>query len=342
MPAVSSPVVEELDIATAGDADVLAIHALETAIEQEAHPGDPVKPDAQALLDLRVWPSYRRERRWVVRDAGRIVASGFVAVEDVLDNQHLAEFDIRVLPEARRRGLGSALVPLLVGAARAWGRTSLYAEVRVGSAGEAFAARLGFERRMLDRRSRLLTAELDRALLEGWVAEAAVRAPDHELVWWEGPCPDELLDAYVDLLAVMNDAPIDDLDIEDEQMTPDRLRAFEAGQLAGGRDFRIVVARHRPSGDLTGVTEVHLNRHWPATAYQGNTCVAPAHRGLGLGRLLKGAMALRLLDEHPALEQVFTWNAASNAHMLDINVAMGFQPYEQWGGWQVETAALTS
>ena len=139
---VTTPVLEELDVAAATDADVLALHALETAIEQEAHPGDPVKPDAQALLDLRVWPSYRHERRWVVRDAGRIVASGSVVIEDVLDNQHLAEIDLRVHPGARRRGLATALLPKLVETARAWGRTSLYAEIRVGRAGEACACDL--------------------------------------------------------------------------------------------------------------------------------------------------------------------------------------------------------
>ena len=339
---VRSPAIEELDLATAGDADVLAVHALETALEQEAHPGDPIKPDSQAIPDLRHWPSYRRERRWVVRDGGRIVACGAVAVEDVLDNQHLAEIDLRVHPDVRRRGLAAALLPHLVATAQAWGRTSLYAESRLGHPGEELARRLGARRGMVARRSRCLAADIDRDLLAGWVADAARRAPEYELVWWDGACPDDLLEPYVDLLAVMNDAPIDDLDIEDEQMTPDRLRDFEAGFLAKGRDFRVAVVRHRPTGQLVGLTEVHVNRHWPATVHQGNTGVVPEHRGRSLGRWLKGAMALRLLDEQPALEQVFTWNAASNGPMLDINVAMGFRPYDDWGVWQVEAAALPS
>ena len=337
---VHTPVIEELDVATASDADLRALNAVDNALEQEAHPGDPVKPDPQGVLDIRCWPSYRRERRWVVREDDRIVATGATVVEEVLDNRHLAEIDIRVVPDARRRGLASALLPDLVATARAWGRTSLYAEVRVGGPGERLATRLGAKQAMVARRSRCVVSELDRDLLTGWVTDAPARAPAYELVRWEGPVPDDLLEAYVDLLHVMNDAPTDDLDVEDEQMTPERLRVFEAGMLAKGRDLRTAVIRHRPTGELVGLTEVQLNRLWPATAYQGNTAVAPAHRGRSLGRWLKAAMALHLLDEQPDLQQLFTWNAASNGPMLDINVAMGFRPYEEWGVWQVQAAAI--
>jgi len=32
---------------------------------------------------------------------------------------------------------------------------------------------------------------------------------------------------------------------------------------------------------------------------------------------------------------VTTWNAASNAHMIAINEAMGFRPIDLWCDWQL-------
>jgi hypothetical protein len=40
---------------------------------------------------------------------------------------------------------------------------------------------------------------------------------------------------------------------------------------------------------------------------------------------------LRYLQKHePAVTRVDTWNADSNAPMLRVNIAMGFQAVRQW------------
>ena len=60
------------------------------------------------------------------------------------------------------------------------------------------------------------------------------------------------------------------------------------------------------------------------------------HRNLGLGRWLKAANALRLLDERPEVTTIETWNAGVNAAMLAINHAMGFQPVAEWQEWTLQ------
>ena len=70
--------------------------------------------------------------------------------------------------------------------------------------------------------------------------------------------------------------------------------------------------------------------------------VAGASQGEGLGRLLKATNALRLLDERPEVRSIITWNAFSNAPMLGINIAMGFEIVNSFAAYQVETAALRS
>lgn len=68
--------------------------------------------------------------------------------------------------------------------------------------------------------------------------------------------------------------------------------------------------------------------------------VRPEHRGHGLGRRLKAALALRLLDERPEVTRVETWNARSNSHMVAINQDMGFDAIGWTSTWQADTAAV--
>lgn len=80
-----------------------------------------------------------------------------------------------------------------------------------------------------------------------------------------------------------------------------------------------------PDGDLAGL-------HALETALEGE---ALPGEPVALGRWLKAVNALRLLDERTAVEFIHTRNAGSNGAMLGINVAMGFRPLENRGGWQV-------
>jgi GNAT superfamily N-acetyltransferase len=91
-----------------------------------------------------------------------------------------------------------------------------------------------------------------------------------------------------------------------------------------------VCARHDETGELAGYSELIFTprRRW--LGEQGDTAVDPAHRERGLGRWLKAANILRLLDEKPDVRAVETWNDGSNAAMLSINEAMGFRQTSMW------------
>jgi hypothetical protein len=172
-------------------------------------------------------------------------------------------------------------------------------------------------------------------MLEGWVARAAERAQDYELLRWDGPCPEEYAEAFVNEQNVMNTAPIDDLEYEDEVFTVARLRDREAMQAHRRIDQITRVARHVPSGEFVGHSDVWLPQRWPTKAYQNDTGVYPALREKGLGRWLKAQMLLDLMDERPQLDNISTWNAGSNDAMLGINYAMGFKTVTEFGEHQV-------
>jgi GNAT superfamily N-acetyltransferase len=332
--------VEPIDPVTASDGDLAGLHNLEVALELEALPGEPVAPLAHSAA------GYRHERPFVVRNAwcirqgrrsGEIVAWASVSYVNVPENRNHAHVWVAVHPEVRGLGLGSALLARVTETARRWGCTVLDFEARVGGPGEPFLRSIGAEVRLIERRSRCRTAEIDRDLLEGWVRRAGERAAGYSLVAWDGPCPDELLEAWVELKGVMNTAPLESFEWDDERLTAEQWRAIEATNQARGFEMWQVCARHDDSGELAGYTELALPRHWPGACWQEDTGVWPKHRERGLGRWLKAVNALRLLDERPEVEFIDTWNAGSNEAMLGINVAMAFRPLENWGDWQAPT-----
>ena len=65
------------------------------------------------------------------------------------------------------------------------------------------------------------------------------------------------------MASAINDAPTDDLDIEDEVFSAERMRAYETAQLARGHRLFRVFARHRETGELAGHSVVVVDGERP-------------------------------------------------------------------------------
>jgi RimJ/RimL family protein N-acetyltransferase len=184
--------------------------------------------------------------------------------------------------------------------------------------------------------------ELDRDLLRRWQDSVAERAADFVLGEWDGAYPDDELPAIAALNDVMNSAPRDDLDVEDEHFSPEQLRQFEQSTFATGTQRWTLYVRHRTTRAFAGFTEVFWNPRQPQLLHQGGTGVFPEYRNCGLGRLLKAAMLTKILKEHPEIKFVRTGNADSNVPMLRINTELGFKPYMRQCVWQVDVSHVMS
>jgi GNAT superfamily N-acetyltransferase len=328
---------EPFDWTSATEAQAAARHALSSIVRAELFPGDPVPPVGHLRASALHLPFFARVHEWAVwADDGRMAGWARLDLEYTASNRGLADCKVEVHPDHRRRGIGSALLETLVDAARADGRTILGTAAYEGTAGESFLAQAGGVNNQPFRQSRLRLAELDPSLLQDWVGRAAERAAGYSLVGWDDPCPDEHLEAFTEVVHVMNTAPLDDLEWEDDVWTPEEIRAWQASLHARGHEGWVLCARDDTTGRFVGFTEMGFWPWEPEWAGQGDTGVDPGHRNLGLGRWLKAAMLQRVLRERPYVRYVDTGNAGSNRPMLAINIALGFKPQWLGGFWQLK------
>jgi len=263
-------------------------------------------------------------RLFVGVEDGSVVASGAVHTTE-WDNRDLAWFEITVHPDLRRRGLGTAVHEHVCGIAQAMGRTKFGADAWEGTPGVTFAGALGFESRSQEIHRRQHLAEVALNDVQMLHEKAAAVATAYELVRIAGPTPPELHDGEAALSAAINDAPLDDLDVEDEVYSAERVRSYETARLRSGERLYRLVARHRATGGLAGHTVVVVEEDRPWIGFQHDTAVAREHRGHRLGILLKTAMNLWLADAEPQLRTVDTWNAESNDHMVAVNEVLGYR-----------------
>ena len=102
-------------------------------------------------------------------------------------------------------------------------------------------------------------------------------ASAYELLQLTGPLPDDLLEGMVAVTDSINDAPKDDLEVEDDVFSPERLRAYEEAQAKSDRTTYRVIARHKDTGELAGHTVIAVERERPYLGEQHDTAVARAN-----------------------------------------------------------------
>jgi GNAT superfamily N-acetyltransferase len=299
-------------------------------VEVAAHAAD--RPHAvhrtfPQLRQMAQRPSpYYRRVLLAAREGDRIVGTADLGLTQQ-DNLHLADLEVRVLPEARRRGIGTALHDEVVRLARAEGRTTFLGEVNQPSVDEisgaiAFARRHGFE----------AVHQEDHLVLElpcppERLASLPSGVEGYEIVTWSDRAPDDLVDAYAAMLTQMGtDHPTGEVDHTPVVIDVARIREGEK-RLAEAYLDVVAAARRISDGVLGGYTLMHL-AHDEGFAVQDDTLVMPEHRGHGLGLALK-VTVLRLLSAHHSERRVVhTWNAVDNTFMQRINRELGFQRVE--------------
>lgn len=331
--------IREVDTPSAPESLLRELADYYVIVEREDLPDDPPTPTEMRIADWRQVSSHSPVFRWVLNDDDGI-AGAAVAAFDTDQNLENGYARVHVHPEKRRRGYGRALAGPMLDLLEENGRHRVDTMITKGHPAEDLARRLQLKPVYEEKRSRLVIDELDMDLMDSWIERASKRASEYEVVYFQSPLPDDIVEKFCDLTYVMNTAPREDFEEEDEVLTPERWRETEANVIDSKCQLHNMIAAHRPTGDFVGYTQIKTQDLQPDLAWQWDTGVDPNHRNKGLGRWVKAAMIKRVVNAHPALTRVDTFNAGSNEPMLNINVEMGFKPVWIDRAWQGDLAGV--
>lgn len=291
----------------------------------------------ETLADLRYpWPGDEMEHWHAVLDG--VLVGHFAIGFPMLDNLWNSWSEGTVHPDFRRRGIGRAMWNHALKRTAARGRTVIGAGAHEGvdggpprhGAGTAFLEAMGLGPKLENVHRRVVLSTVDQTALDAMLAEAWTHADGYVLRRWINHAPEDLVDglAYLDG-RMLADAPMGDLDIEPEKVDRARFRDGEAMLDKRMRTRFHVALQHEATGAVAAWTLVNVPLEHRERAHVGVTIVDPDHRGRRLGTIAKIELQnwARLVE--PALTEVDTYNAASNAYMIAINERMGYRPIDR-------------
>jgi GNAT superfamily N-acetyltransferase len=274
---------------------------------------------------------------------GTAVAAGQVQLP-LLDNLSAAEIDVNVLPDHRRRGLGTELLHACEEIAKDHGRTRFDAMTAwpydgpadgSGTPGVEFGKVHGYVFGLGDVQREVRLPVPD-AVLDELEAEAAAYSGDYELRSWSGPfTDDDLLLSYLELSAkLVIEAPMGDNEYEEEAVDLEAHRMHEA-TVAKQERLKFTTVALAPDGKVAAFTDIMAPSHDATYVFQWGTLADRAHRGhrLGLAVKIANLKALQATGEYDG-RRLVTWNAEVNDHMIGINHRMGFMPVARAGELQ--------
>ncbi|MER3444800.1 MAG: hypothetical protein C4333_12100 [Meiothermus sp.] len=284
--------IRSVDLRNASEAEYAALSDFANVLRAEIFPDDPPIPLEERRRSWQSIPPIVEILTWAVWEGGRAVATANAEVLKREENKHAMNFNVRVLPEFRRRAIPRRLLARVLETARQHERRLLIANTsgRI-PAGEAFMERLGAERGLETHTNQLELAHLDRGLVRRWQEEAPARALGYRLEFVEGPYPEADYPAIADLINVMNTAPRDRLEVEDFTMTPRAAAPPRALGLCLGR-LALELLRPRPRGPA-GRLHRGLRPPRPAAGHPPGSHRRPGRpdRGYPRGGWFRGAPA---------------------------------------------------
>jgi GNAT superfamily N-acetyltransferase len=254
--------------------------------------------------------------------------------------------ELGVLPDARRSGVGGALLSAVRELAASEGRDVVQAEVFVPVdrspeewPGARFAESHGL--RCVNVEHRFL---LDVPLPEPRLRELAAAAEqgssrDNTVVSWVGGCPEQHLEQWARMQTQMNqDVPTGELTVTARQVDAERVRDSDRRMAEQGWT-KVRSMALDADGAVRGYTELLVSEHDPDVVVQDDTWVDETHRGRRLGMRLKIANLRRLQghDDGALLgprRRVQTYCEQDNTAMRRINAEVGFRAVDTLRGYE--------
>jgi GNAT superfamily N-acetyltransferase len=335
--------------------DFLGMVDVRNANAAESHGAEQVETAAELLPRFHS-EAFQRLVCLIAKDGVRVVGRGLLMFSPELDAPELSGA-VNVLPEYRRKGIGTTLLAAMTRRARDEGKAtfqipsfSLAAEsgatlsppsgfgaIPATDAAATFATRNGYTLEQVMRTSKL-DLPVDAALLDEQDAAArAAAGNEYSTEHWAGVTPAEFREDLALLRTRMStDTPTGGLAMTEDVWDAKRIEEYDAEMIESGQTVHLVAVRHDPTGRLVAFNEVSILPAGRTSAYQLDTLVLREHRGHRLGMLAKVEGIRRVQAAAPHILDITTMNAEENEHMLRVNIELGFKPHSYLAWWRRE------
>ena len=322
---------------TSDDQAIADLHAMHLAVQPVDWPWGPEPLLSELAGGLRHGWDGETDENWLLRDDDGAVIGSLSIDLPKRENLHRVGLGVRVHPDHRRQGIGSRLYDAGLELARASGRRVIGAWTHDHSPSyAAFAEKRGFRQVTVFVHRRQNFSEVDWDVVEALRQKALAAASDYRLLRFVGSVPEDLVDAVAVMASAINDAPTDDMDVDDDVIDAARVRSYENARAARGETLYRLVAQRKSDGELAGNTVIAVPRERPEWSEQHDTSVVAGHRGHRLGLLLKTEMLKWLAEVEPEVRHVDTGNAESNNFMISINEQLGYRIASRGIVWEKE------
>ena len=309
-----------LDASTSPEVDLRACHEMWTSVSALEFPSI-VQMSYEAFLErVALSVTHGGEQRFLVAWSDGVPLGMAFANYPVQENTTVVTVVVRVSPDARRRGIGTALLAKVVTDARLHGCKTLRGErLLTGGPGFDWAQDLGSIEMERGAYQSLTVADVDPAIWE-------VQVPaGFRLESWLGAAPESIVGSFAKARTAIQDAPqSEDSEVRRPEWTVARVRENERMSNVTGEELRVVVAVNETTGEIVALTETAYLPSQPSVCYQLDTAVLGAYRGNGLGRCLKAAMMRWLTADRPQIGLMTTQTDANNKYMIEVNRQVGY------------------
>ncbi len=243
------------------------------------------------------------------------------------ENKHLMQFDLSLLANYRRKGIGTMAMKKIYDYALKQDKSVLISSTDEDD-GKAFLKSLGAQTALSGVENRLKVEKIDWNMVEQWHKEGYERSPEARIELYY-TISQEIIEEYCKIYTeTLNQQPLGELDVGKIVFTPEMIRYNEKNTAELGRKH-LTYMSIESNGDISGFTEMMYNPEKETMIVQLLTGVKIEYRGRGLGKWLKTAMLLKMREEFPQVNVVTTGNATTNAPMLSINDRLGFEVHKE-------------
>ena len=243
------------------------------------------------------------------------------------ENKHLMQFDLSLLANYRRKGIGTMAMKKIYDYATKQDKSVLISSTDEDD-GKAFLKSLGAQTALSGVENRLKIEEIDWKMIEQWHKEGYERSPETKIELYI-TIPQDIIEKYCQIYTeTLNQQPLGELELGKIVFTPEMIQYNEKNNAELGRKH-LTYSTIESNDDISGLTEMIYRPSRDSMIEQLLTGVKKEYRGRGIGKWLKAAMLLKMREEFPQVNVVTTGNATTNAPMLSINDRLGFKVHKE-------------